>query len=163
MELFKDAVKVTAPEISIYSFKEKEYTCMNLVVTQDFIHRIKFTTDINKIHNGDLYVLSLQDNIDKYISSYYYKSSLDLESDFVKSMKSNELMKPYNKSLLYTQIIEEFKHIGDNVIMFHGMNGMLLFIIKILYGLTDDPTTYPPDINNNLNSYSTIIDNNSVI
>ena len=157
-ELIRDTIEVTMPEISIDSFKEGEYKCMNLVVTQDLIHRIKFTTDINKIHNGNLYVLSLHDNINKYISSYYYKSSLDLESDFVKSMMSNVLMKPYNKSLLYTQIIQEFKHVSNNVIMFHGMNGMLLFIIKILYGLID-----LTNINNNLNSYSTIIDNNSVI
>lgn len=86
----------------------------NYIVDQDLIHKIKLTSDYAQIHIGTLYELSVPEYRDCYKDSFF---------------------------MIFNNLDNEFK---TNVTSFHGIDGLLLMISKIMYGqniLLDDFNT----------------------
>jgi hypothetical protein len=76
----------------------------NYIVNQDLIHKIKLTSNYIQIHNGSLYELSVPEYKDCYKESFYMDC---------------------------TNLGEQFK---KNVTSFHGIDGLLLMLSKIMHG-----------------------------
>jgi hypothetical protein len=126
---------------------ENKYNVINLIVTQDLVHQIKFSSFCENIHIGDLFVLSETSNDicipsfremeTQYILSYEYKSNINggenhfLDFDYVNA----------------SQLLVELRNFATNLTTFHSIVGLLLYLIRILSKIDNTFNSY---INKNL-------------
>jgi hypothetical protein len=126
----------------------QDYNVINLIVTQDLVHQLKFSSFCENIHIGDLYVLSEKsDEISipsfremetQYILSYDYKSNItnseneDFNTDYINA----------------SELLIEFRNYASNLTTFHSIIGLLLYLIRILSKI--DNTNCNISINKNL-------------
>ena len=110
----------------------QHYNVINLLVTQDVVHQLKFSSFCENIHIGNLYVLSeISDDISissfremetQYILSYDYKSNIT--SDEIEILNTDYV----NAS----ELLIEFRNYATNLSTFHSIIGLLLYLIRIL-------------------------------
>jgi hypothetical protein len=149
------------PEIELVELKDtnsyhhtfayaKNDNVINIVVSQDVIHQLKFSTEINNIHIGKLYILSevtessiispLREAHSQYIMSYPYKTCI-IDDD------SNHADLKYIK---LSVLIREIYNYAENVLSFHCMENLLLFMIRIMNKMFPDMLNVLPAINKTL-------------
>ena len=114
-----------------YNPKQK-YNVINLVITQDLVHQIKFSSFCENIHIGDLFVLSeISNKISissfreietQYILSYNYRSNITSDENDILNINYVNV----------SQLLIEFRNYATNLTTFHSITGFLLFLIRIL-------------------------------
>jgi hypothetical protein len=110
------------------------YNVINLVVTQDLVHQIKFSTFYENIHIGDLFVLSEISN-DICISSFReMETQYILSYDYKSNITSEENSNPISNIdyVNASELLIEFRNYATNLTTFHSIIGLLLYLIRIL-------------------------------
>lgn len=137
-------------DVSVFTkyVDDAKYNVINLVVTQDLVHQIKFSSFCENIHIGDLFVLSeTSNNIcissfremeTQYILSYEYKSNITSDENQVLNVDY----------INASELLIEFRNYATNLTSFHSIIGLLLFLTRILSKI--DNTICNSCINKNL-------------
>lgn len=144
--ILQTIVKLINPEFKLTSIPSK-YNVINLVTTQDLIHKIKLSTSFDTIHIGKLYVISeisesshshiLRESFVQYMMSYNYKTCIESDDD-------NYVDSEYvNLSVL----IKELYNCTENISTFHSIDNMLLYLIRIFNKIDPTILNISPKIN----------------
>ena len=135
-------------KISTIHNDSTNYNVINLIVTQDLVHQLKFSSFCENIHIGNLYVLSETSN-DIYISSFR-----EMETQYILSYNYKSNMTSDENEILNTdyvnasELLIEFRNYATNLTTFHSIMGLLLYLIRIVSKLDD--TVCKSCINKNL-------------
>jgi hypothetical protein len=135
------------------------FNVINLVITQDLVHQIKFSSFYDNLHIGDLFILSeTSDNIT--ISSFREIETLYILSyDYKINYYDKNIEDIFNNYFVNaSELLDEFRNYAINLTTFHGIIGLSLFLIRILSKIDND--IYLHYINKKLISEPLILKNN---
>jgi hypothetical protein len=115
------------------------FNVINLVITQDLVHQIKFSSFYDNLHIGDLFILSeTSDNIT--ISSFREIETLYILSyDYKINYYDKNIEDIFNNYFVNaSELLDEFRNYAINLTTFHGIIGLSLFLIRILSKIDND-------------------------